>query len=722
MRYRGYGELDDQPLVDGDEGFIGQVSRVDPDTVEPAMLSYGKNIRLDDSVIRPRKTSRGITSQSDATTMENDNVVDAIRFNDQINPDDQILCAGSTSAYTHTTDENDSLVTIPYPLNYTLTNGFLLQTSVNTILFGDPSPSLNFQIPSNGFRLGNAVLRLRDFVNYNNFTINSQRNALVGDTIVFNKNFSLGQTPIRTGEIATVIGFESSFLYQGTTHTNAPRVRLSSGIEVILPMSSDNSTSGLYPTYWSFVTADSARDFAYFKQQNIRDISVSGTTFTCTTNQDHNFVVGELVKFENSSSDGIYEVVTVTGNQFTFKSSDTQSRSVSSGLTGIVYSIDDQCPSAEFATWAGNRLVVPVGNDDIMISSPLSTHDFPITNRLTIASSDSGNITALEPMQDDSLVAFKDNSVFLVSGIYEMLPRDQGGSLAITRISDQLGCVNKDAVQVVGQEVMFLSRQGLYALTLNAKGDGAIGLPPQAVRVTDLPLSRDIQDVFDKGVLNEGARQGLNFERSQLEFYRGKVYLLSAEDYTQSRRPVEVTQILVYSTLSQRWESVDVYRGGAMKLIPITRTGSRFIMLHSREGLLEIEKHENTFDEYNSELGNEHLLCEFETRGYRSKSFGNKHFRSVTLSWEKSTRETTTSALDSEIFQVTSTAKSPVAVSTVYQRNGDQTEEIGSHFSRFKLRQRGESIKFKFNTRRVRFGVKRIAVEATQGSRQIQEF
>jgi hypothetical protein len=634
VRYRAYGELDDQPLLDGDEGFIGQVSRIDPDGIEPAMLSYGKNIRLDDSVIRPRKTSRGITSSADTTTMENDKVVDAIRFNDQINADDQILCAGSTTAYTHTTDSGSSLVTVPYPTGYTLTKGFLLQTSVNTLLFGDPSLSLNFKIPASGFTLGDAVLRL------------------------------------------------------------------------------DNSGS--------------TSVFSYFKQKLIEQITVSGSTFTCKTFEQHNFVVGELIKLENAS-DGIYEVVSISGDTFVFKSSDTASRTVSnytgtSSSTGIVYSIADECPSAEFATWAGNRLIVPVGNDDVMISSPLSTHDFPITNRLTIASSDSGNITALEPMQDDSLVVFKDNSVFLVSGVYSMLPADQGGSLAITRISDQIGCVNRNAVQVVGQEVMFLSRQGLYALTLNAKGDGAIGLPPQAVRITDMPLSRDIQDVFDKGVLNEGARQGLNFDESQLEFYRGKIYLLSAQDYTQSRRPVQVTQILVYSTLSQRWESVDVYRGGAMKLIPITRTGSRFIMLHSREGLLEIEKHENTYDEYNGDLGNEHLLCEFETRGYRSKTFGNKHYRSAIFSWEKSTRETTTSALDTEIFQITSSAKSPLVTNTVYQKNGDQSETIGTHFSKIKLRQRGESIKFKFNTRRVRFGVKRIAVEATQGSRQIQEF
>ena len=821
MRYRSYGQLDDPPLLDGDEGFSGILTRQDPDVLEPSLLSWGSNIRLDNGAISPRKTTRGITSQSDATTMEDDFVFDAIRFNDTENADDFILSAGRNRAYLHTTDDGDNNQEINYPSGHTINQGFLLQTSVNTMLFGDSAPSLNFKLHANGTSLGSAVLRLRDFVNYNGIQIDSNRPVQIDDTVIFNKNFSLEDqadsqktefdpsdvgrqiialqniagrglvqgsvytitklgvpfdaepegtsitatidttdatgtgndpvgvglnyvhynnffkfndiaTPLSSGDIASVVGFESSFVYEGDTFTNAPIVVLSDGRQVILPMDKDASSDGvrteLYPVFWDVVSADSGRDFAFFKQQEVRDISVSGTTFSCTTKSDHGFREGELIKFEGATAIGAFKVVSVDGPQFVFEASDTQPRSVSSGQTGIVYSISDECPSADFATWAGNRLIVPVGNDDIMISSPLSTHDFPITNRLTIASADSGNITALEPMQDDSLVVFKDNSVFLVTGVFSMLPADQGGSLSINRISDQLGCVSRNAVQVVGQEIMFLSRQGLYALTLNAKGQGAIGLPPQAVRITDMPLSKDIQDVFEKGVPNESRfdLQGLNFEGAQLEFYKGRVYVLSSEGYMNMRRTEQVTQILVFNTLLGRWESIDVYRGGGMKLIPMTRTGSRLILLHSYEGLLELEKHENVEDEYNSDFGNEHLVTYFNTRGYRNKTFGNKHYRSLHLSWTKSTQYISDPTLFSdpnqEQFRIRAVSSSPHSVNEIYDKSRTETEEIGSHFSRIKMRQRGESVMFMFNTQRVRYEVKRIAVEATEASRNIKEF
>ena len=191
MRYRSYGQLDDPPLLDGDEGFSGILTRQDPDVLEPSLLSWGSNIRLDNGAISPRKTTRGITSQSDATTMEDDFVFDAIRFNDTENADDFILSAGRSRAYLHTTDDGDSLEEIQYPTGHSINQGFLLQTSVNTMLFGDSAPSLNFKLHATGTSLGSAVLRLRDFINYNDFAINSGQPVQVGDTVRFRKNFAL---------------------------------------------------------------------------------------------------------------------------------------------------------------------------------------------------------------------------------------------------------------------------------------------------------------------------------------------------------------------------------------------------------------------------------------------------------------------------------------------------------------------------------------------------
>ena len=52
MRYKGYGELDDPPLLDGDEGFTGFNTRLDGTNLEPGVLSEAFNVRTDRGTIR----------------------------------------------------------------------------------------------------------------------------------------------------------------------------------------------------------------------------------------------------------------------------------------------------------------------------------------------------------------------------------------------------------------------------------------------------------------------------------------------------------------------------------------------------------------------------------------------------------------------------------------------------------------------------------------------
>ena len=608
MRYRGYGDLDDPPLLDGDEGFSGFVTRVQKSNLAPGELSQAYNVRLDKSTIRSRRTAENLTNTSRNTLLKNNGVMDAIAFNDGVSEGDQVLFAGTERGYLTSTEKDGDFEVVDYPTRFGQINeAKLLQTSVSTLLFSDPGVSLNFVLTANSTFLGNPVLRYDD---------------------------------------------------SGTK-----------------------------------------KEFKYFKQQSI---NVQSTTNTFTTTEQHAFSVGELIRIDGNAVAGEYRVKEINERQVVVEPSDTQARPTWVSATGgLVYSLEDECPSVKFATWAGNRLIIPAGNDDILVSSPLSTHDFPITNRLTIGSSDSGFITALEPLQDDSLVVFKNNSVYLVTGIYDFKPADQGGSLSIIRISDQIGCVNPDSVQVVGQEVVFLSTQGIYALTLSTKGEGAIGLPPQAVRVTDLPMSRDIQDKFEKT---------FDFQNAQLQFWKGRIYLLNESTYqSPGDQGYPGTQIYVYNTLFSKFESIDNYVRNGKKLIPITNNGSRLLMWHEDYGLLELEKHENTQDEYNGIVSNPGLRCYFSTRGYRHNTFANKHYKRLSLSWEKKSKQA------DDFVEVTFDTENPESVVALIQETNSVT---GTFNQRMPLRQKGESSSVNFLARKAQFEVKRVALEATEGSRQ----
>ena len=597
MRYSSYGSYDDQPLVDGDEGFIGMNTRLDATQLPNGFVTSAKNMRFDQGIASTRK---GATLFTNRTLPAGTVLLDCIPV-DGGGADDNVLIAEDDNAYIY---DGDTLVrTITYP-GVDLAYAKLVNTRVNTMLFRGKGPTLPFT--ANSTTLGASVLRLE----------------------------------------------------KGATK------------------------------------------FRYWKENNLVSITKGSGTHTLILTDSPDLIVGE--KFVISSvayGPGIinnwdnhgWEVVSISGKIITFKTASATEPATTTSWTGsggMIWSIDDQCPPADFATWAGSRLVVPNGQDELAISSPLSTHDFPVFNRLVIGSEDSGNITALEPLSDDSLLVFKNHSIYGVTGVYNMKGATDGGTLSISRVTDQLGCIARDTIQIIGGDVVFLSPQGIYALALNSQGQGAIGLPVQAVRVTDIALSRDIDDLVSN----------INQATASATFHRGRYYLYDGSD------------ILVYNTLLSSWESVDSVPPGVKKLFTINKTSAKLLAFHTTSTLLELESSYTGTDTFKG--GSEDIESFIETRAYRSQSYDQKHYRRGQISWK---------ALESaSSFKVDSLFENPDSVST----NINETNIAQATFnSRFGLSSRGESIKFKIsNNSNGRIEVKRVFVEASPGSRQTTKF
>lgn len=592
MRYSSYGSYDDQPLLDGDEGFIGLNTKLDPTQLPNGIVSDSKNMRFDQGVAKSRKGCSLFVNRS----LGGATLLDAIAY-DSGGPNDQVLVTEQTNSYVF--DGSTQVASIAHSGLF-LSYANLLNTRANTMCFQGKGPSLPITLGST--TLGKSVLRL-----------------------------GKGET-----------------------------------------------------------------SFKYWKQVTTLTITKGGSDniHTLTTDSAPALIVGEkFVTFGVSTWDNhAWEVVSVADKTITFKTanatepSGTTTQSGTSG--GFIYSIDDQCPPADYGTWAGNRLVIPTGVDEIAVSSPLSTHDFPIFNRLVIGSEDSGNITALEPLSDDSLLVFKNHSIYGVTGVYNMKGATDGGTLSISRITNQLGCIARDTIQVIGSEVVFLSPQGIYSLSLNSQGQGAIGLPAQAVRVTDIALSRDIDTLVE----------GIDQATASATFHRGRYYLYNGSD------------ILVYSTLNTSWESVDSVPTGVKKLFTINHTKARLLAFHSTSTLLELESSDTGTDVYQG--ASEDIESYITTRAYRSQTFDQKHYRRGMVSWQ---------ALQSaSSFKVEAFPENPDSYSTPVN---NATIGAGSYNTRFSMGSRGESVKLKVsNNSNGRIQVKRTMVEASPGSRQTTEF
>ena len=600
MRYSGYGSYDTQPLLDGDEGFVGLNTRLDPTQLQGGIVSESKNIRLDKGTARSRKgCTLHLGSSSSVETP-----LDAISYDSGSRDDVLIVSALGNAKYGHIYNGSTQVQNVLFSstgLNYDLTTAHLLNTKVNTLLFQGKGPTLPF---TEGDTLGQGVLRL-----------------------------AKGDNQFRYFK---EVGFAGHSANSGGSHIH---------------------------------------------------------TITCTTTPS--LKVGERFKVVgNITSAGflnhVWKVLSIADKVITFTSSNTTNPALNytGGVIGTLYSVDDQCPPADFATWAGNRLIVPFGDNELAISSSLSTHDFPITNRLVIDSGESGTITALEPLADDSLLVFKNHSIHAVQGVYEMKGSVEGGRLAISRITDQLGCIARKTIQVIGAEVLFLSPQGIYGLSLNSQAGGGVGLPVQAVRVADVALSRDIDNLVDS----------IDQANASACFFRGRYYLSDGNE------------IYIYNTILQAWESVDSVPTGVIKLFSIYSTNAKLLALHSGSKVLHLESADSNADTYIGGVDN--FESKITTRGYRFKTFEQKHFRRAMVSWQ---------AVDSSnSFKIDVNLENPDGTSTIINQSGVGS---GTYNSRTSLRGRGESVTATISNNFVgRFQAKRIAIEANPGSRTTTEF
>ncbi len=129
--------------------------------------------------------------------------------------------------------------------------------------------------------------------------------------------------------------------------------------------------------------------------------------------------------------------------------------------------------------------------------------------------------------------------------------------------------------------------------------------------------------------------------------------------------------------------------------------------------MLELEKHESTEDQYNGIVSNPGLKCYFSTREYRHKTFANKHYKRLSLSWEKKSKQS------NDLVEIKFETENPESTTLTIQ---ESDSEIGTFNQRMPLRQKGESSNLSFRAERTRFEVKRIALEATEGSRQTFKF
>ena len=246
-------------------------------------------------------------------------------------------------------------------------------------------------------------------------------------------------------------------------------------------------------------------------------------------------------------------------------------------------------PAPPFATYHQRRLVMPFQfsvdassdsfttrniQDEIIASDILDTNTYDqVYAQYRFNAGTSDFVVGLQSFAEDRLLVFNRNSIHVVSNTTNL----QTASTQV--LTDEVGCVARQSIEQVGNQVIFLSDNGVY---------GTQFLDEYNLRGTETPLSEPINETIAR--INKNTQQNAVSAYFNNRYYiavslnrfkdnRGDVGISSADrrrriigEFTTESNALlagiprenivdsialENNAILIYNFLNKQWESID---------------------------------------------------------------------------------------------------------------------------------------------------------------------
>jgi len=574
---------------DGDAGFVGFASRLNPVALPAGVLQLSENMRLDRGTAKTRKGAR--------------------RLADDLLPGDFPLALPFRF---------DPIETTETVLDFTLgigTNGVQVLTTYPNGVFASGayrSPGLN----------------------------NKEYILLATSTgaFIYNDTNSLGEvTSIITDETGDPITDE---LGNELVATNYLQPLPYPAGEIIEPTDKVSMVQAFDRMY---LLREADQNVAGWGPKEITagGIGVSGTTATvyCTA---HGYAAGQRVRLDGGSVAAFagheYDIVSVATDSFTITvPSGTATMAAGTGRTvrrvkpplywtGDILTGFAKAPggvpaegatyrrmrSVPFANYIGNRLILPDGRDQVMVSDVLDpdTYD-PFWNTFRANKGSNDYIVAVHPWVDGSFLIFFRNSIWLATINQTYDPSNGDGLVSrLDLLTDEIGCSARKSIATAGQYIYFLSDAGVYRL------DARLDLK---LRGDTKPLSDPIADQIAR-IPSDGAENAVGL------WHDNRYWLAAPVDGADLNNA-----LFIYSALNDQWETIDDYPFGIGDLIVAQRNAtSRRLFAASLTGkLFLLEDVERGDDPPDSTLGVDYFTPvegRIKTRRYGFGSMGSKRF------------------------------------------------------------------------------------------------
>ena len=708
--YRTFGKLDDVHVSDGDRGFQRMVGRVNPELLQAGNVYYSQNGRMDkDMCWRPRKGMAVFFKAQQIQTVEttlpfqlpanlNDSAVTGVygttSFVDLSTEQEYFAIAVNNRVIVQALDGSGANYNIAYPTSESVTAQVnMVMANDKLILFRDGDTAFEFNtdlddnIPIQSISVSSGTATI---------TTVSPHGLSNGDSVaIFNVT---GLSGWGDGNYTVVTGSGSTFTVT-TTASDIGATAQTGAIAVTNFFSLVPPSSGGFTNYTA-ISVDT-------------DVNMDVSEGVCTVDATgHGRSTGDIVQVYASNHNELtvgdrYEIVVIDSDTYKFNANvpDGNNFVVTLGGKQPVSGGFIHMPDPPWGVYHEGRLIVPyrrsktVGDniDELVFSDIFDTNTYdPIINQLRFGSGSADKIIGVSPFISDRLLVFCQNSVHVVNGISGDLE-----DLTKFEVTREVGCVSRRSIVPVGNQVLWLSQQGIYSVSYGAE----LNLMSNSV-----PLSEPIEPWI----------RLINWENAykSVGAYHDNRYFLAVPMGTSTTNNV----ILVYNFLNQGWESIDTMPDNfdIENIIPVRFRGRQELFVTNEVGGVHRYEFNVGTDSFSLGAGsNQNTFIEGKmvTRRYTFNTFDTKKFARATTVCETIDDAfaefapsfiTSSSIVNSGTVKITANIKEPDKTIQLGKRENPSGYSIGNletsedEIIKSKIDSRGYGLQFVYETSNVK--------------------
>jgi len=683
-RYSKYGAIDTPIATDGDTAFLKMNNRLRPDQLQPAEVAYSSNGRMD--VDGAWQTRKGIDSFG-PTLAGN---TESIRL---LSTPTWKLYSGTVSISSAT--RSTSTVTV----NTSTSHGYSSSTLVYISgLTGTVSPNGNRLITvTSSTQFTFTITGATGSETYSGTgTSNPAQLSAASVTGVFgsclfsnpntaNDNYIILATNLNAQAVRLSTGVATTIAYPNGT-TIASTVELLHAFDKVFifrdgqqPLEWNGSFSGT-PAFTAVVGGTYSNP-AYLDSSNnttvvdgiatinevAHGLSVGDRVYVISQGSGHLIVGGDGYVVATVPSVDSFTFFTPTPDDATHKAVFAKRQSEGLGLMHM--------PAPAWGVQHQRRLWVPYAYepagtsgsptytdrnilDEIVASDILDSDTFDkIQSQYRISAGTADSLVGVEPFAEDNLLVFMRHSIHLIKGI--------SGSLldtSVNLITKEVGCVARKSIVQIGNQVLFLSDNGVYAAAFgdlyNLRGAG-------------VPLSEPINPLI--GRINRNYAQN-----AVAAYYNNRYYLAVPLDSSTVNNA-----ILIYNFLNQGWESIDTTGQNAWEIsqLLVGDTGglSKLYVVGSLGSIHIIDGREDNNDNLTLYAGigavSYPISSYATTRQYTMGTLDRKKFSSYEIHVESSSSQSSNASISVETENLDSTENLTTIYSLLNNANLDVAED-----------------------------------------------